>query len=65
MMIFMMVFIVIHNFIWGFPNHWGLPQNGWFIMKNTMRMDDLGVPPYVLIHGELEGKRKSPLVTED
>ena len=28
---------------WVFPNI-GVPQNGWFIMDNLIKMDDLGVP---------------------
>ncbi len=28
--------------IWVFPKI-GVPQNGWFIMENTIKMDDLGV----------------------
>ena len=32
---------VVH--IWGFPKI-GVPQNGWFIMENPIKMDDLGVP---------------------
>ena len=29
--------------IWGVPKI-GIPQNGWFIMENLIKMDDLGVP---------------------
>ena len=29
--------------IWGFPKI-GVPQNGWFILENLIKRDDLGVP---------------------
>ena len=33
----------LSTYIWVFPKI-GVPQNGWFILENLIKMDDLGVP---------------------
>ena len=39
--IFSRKYIYLHLPTWVFPKI-GVPQNGWLIMKNPIRMDDLG-----------------------
>ena len=39
--------VMIWILIWVFPKIM-VPQNGWFIMENTIKMDDLGGPPLFL-----------------
>jgi len=38
--------VVFFKHIWVFPKI-GVPQNGWFIRENPIRIDDLGVPLFL------------------
>ena len=35
--------------IWVFPKI-GVPENGWFIVENPIKMDDLGIPLFLETH---------------
>ena len=41
-----MTSMMTNKHIWVFPKI-GVPQNGWFIMENPIKMDDLGIPLFL------------------
>ena len=53
----------IYIYIWVFPKI-GVPQNGWCIMENPIKMDDLEVPLfleiYIYIHIWVLGSFRAP-----
>ena len=58
--IYVYIYIYIYISFWGVPEM-GVPQNGWFLEKNQIKMDDFGVPyvrklPYVDLDKTRQGK---------
>jgi hypothetical protein len=40
----------------------GVPQNGWIIMRNHIKMDDLGVPPFMETSNCIDNNDENKLV---
>ena len=45
--------------LWGFPSM-VVPQNGWFLVENLVKMHDLGVPLFLETPKNMHGYYSSP-----